>query len=214
MKKRISFRLLPVFFALIAVAPAFAGIGTSIMRTAGVRAPGEFEAKLQGDIIFNSDVSSGGGSGFNISPHVVTGLMEHYIDIDAFIGTGSTDFIAGATGKFNFLPDIEGQVGLAFLGGLAWVKDSVNDSSYSGFLLTLGGLVSKKFDTDFGAMDPYAGYLFEPLFWSDYTIYAHSLFGGVKWEPNNLEDWAFYSELNLSLKDSVFALSLGASRSF
>jgi hypothetical protein len=56
------------------------------MRTADIVPPGAYEIKAQADIIFDSKITSTGGGGFNLSPHFVTGLIEHYLDIDAFFG--------------------------------------------------------------------------------------------------------------------------------
>ncbi|MBS1983161.1 MAG: hypothetical protein JST16_03230 [Bdellovibrionales bacterium] len=216
MKKSVQFsvRSLGLFFLALSAVRAQAGIGTSLMETAGVRPPGEIEVKAQADVIFSSKVNPDGGSGFNFSPHIVTGIVEHYVDIDAFVGTGSIDFQGGALAKFNLLPDLDNQVGLAFLGGLSYLHDSVGDVSLSGVLLSLGVLVSKTFKVDFGAISPYAAYQFEPFFWEQETIYPHTLVLGTKWDPASAAPWGFYSELSISLHRSVYGLSVGLSHTF
>lgn len=193
---------------------ARAGVGTSIMQTAGVKAPGDFEAKAQADIVFDSELDGQGKSGFNISPHLITGLIEHYLDIDAYFGTGTTDFQIGALAKYNLLPDIDGQLGLSFLGGLSYLRDAVGADTQTGLLVTLGILTSKTLHEDFGNLTPYGGYEFEILSRSQGNAYPSSLILGAKWEPAATKPWAFYSEVTLNIHSSIYAVSLGASQSF
>jgi hypothetical protein len=193
---------------------AVAGVGTSVMRTANVFAPGDFELRAQADLILKSDLVSGSGAGFNLSPHLSTGLIEHLVDVDVYFGTGSTDFIIGSTFQYNLLPDLEDQLGLSFLGELAFLQDRVRDFKASGALLGLGLLVSKKLETEFGFAAPYAGYQIETLLIDGKNPTPSTLFAGSRWNFHSTQPWNFYSELTLGLKESVLAISVGAGQEF
>ena len=182
---------------------SWAGAGSSLMQTADVLAPGQYEAKAQADIVTNN------GGGFNLSPHIRTGLVEHFLDIDAFFGTGTTDFQLGALGKYNFLPDLDDQVGLAFNFGFSFVRDN----SINSFLTTFGAIVSKKFPSSFGAFHPYASFQFEGLINSAQSRVPLTLILGNRWELNQIP-WAFYSEIGMNLHESLWTLALGASYPF
>lgn len=204
-KTGISFALL----GIVAFASwAQASSGTSLMQTAPVKAPGEYEIKLQNDIIFND------GGGVNISPHFVTGIIEHFVDVDAYFGTGKTGFQIGATGKYNFLPDLPEQMGLSFLGGLSYLKDSVDGKSYNWGLLSLGILTSKKMDADFGAISPYAALQTETLFRTEASNFLMNLQLGAYWQITDTAPWSFYTEFGISLRKSLYMLAVGASYPF
>jgi hypothetical protein len=192
------------FLAFLIAAPAFAGAGTSLMQTAPVVPVGEFELKFQSDIIFNH------GGGFNLSPHIMTGIWDHYLDVDAFVGAGTTDFQTGALAKFNLLPDLDGQVGLSFLGGFSYLRDEGLNSC----LMTLGVLVSKRFKADFGDIIPYSAFEFETHFTSAENYTPLTLLLGSKWQPDSTKPWSLYSEFSISLHRSLYALSIGASYPF
>ncbi len=181
-----------------------AGVGTSLMQVAPVTKVGEFEAKLQNDIIFNH------GGGFNISPHLETGLIDPLLDIDGFFGTGTTDFQAGALLKFNLLPDVPDQIGLSFLGGYTFIHDEGINMG----LFNLSVLASKRFASTFGHITPYGAFQFETLFESGSTTIPLTILLGSKWDAEGAAPWAFYTELSVSLRKSFYALSLGASYPF
>lgn len=173
------------------------------MQSAPVAAPGEFEAKIQNDVIFNR------GGAFNISPHLRTGVVEHFIDVDAFFGTGTTDFQFGAMGKYNFLPDVPGQVGLSFLAGLSFIRD---DGLNRG-LFSTGILGSKHFESDFGGVEPYSALQVEVLMGNGSTVPVNLLFGS-RWTPTKAAPWIFYSEFSVNLHDSVWGFAFGAGYPF
>lgn len=193
-----------VLIASLLGSAAWAGSGTSLMQTAPVVPVGQFELKFQSDIVFNH------GGGFNLSPHLVTGIIEHYFDLDTFVGAGTTDFQVGTLGKFNFLPDVAGQVGLSFLGGFSYLRDE----GFNFWMMTLGVLVSKTFETDFGSIVPYSAFEFETRFSSGNNVVPLTLLLGSKWNVANMKPWSFYSELSFSLHDSMYALSVGSSYPF
>ncbi|MEO5667494.1 MAG: hypothetical protein ABIR96_05505 [Bdellovibrionota bacterium] len=209
-------------FSILGASTAMAGSATSLMQTAPVIAPGQYEMKLQSDIIFNS------GGGLNISPHLHTGLVENFFDIDAFFGTGKTGFMIGATTKYNLLPDLPEQMGLSFLGGVAVLKDKPNNAveyakthpdynpadGLTRGLISLGIVASKDLQADFGTISPYAALQPEFLFRSDDSQFLLSLALGAHWVIANSAPWSFYTEFGLSLRKSLYMLALGAAYPF
>ena len=193
-----------VIAALSLPQKALAGVGTSLMQTAPVKAVGEYEAKIQNDIIFNQ------GGGFNISPHIVTGIIDPLFDIDAFFGVGTTDFQMGALGKFNFLPDVPDQIGLSFLAGYTFI----HDEGINAGLLNLSVLASKRLKANFGHVSPYGAFQFETLFAHGNSTVPLTILLGSKWESDSSSPWSFYSEFSISLRKSLYALSVGASYPF
>ena len=182
---------------------AFAGINTSLMQTAAIKKVGEFEVKAQADIIFNN------GGGFNFSPHLVTGVIEHFIDVDTYLGVGTTDFQFGAMGKYNLLPDLEGQVGLSFNLGFGFIRDE----QLSSFLTTLGVLTSKQFEMSFGHLTPYGSLQLQALLNSFDSTVPLTLIGGAKAYIKDLK-LSVYAELGANLHSSTWLLGLGAGYDF
>ena len=182
----------------------WAGVGTSIMQTAPVLDPGEFEIKLQNDIILNA------GGGINISPHLRTGIVEHFVDLDVHFGTGKTGFQIGGLAKYNLLPDLPDQMGLSFLAGASYLKD--NDLSFG--LLSFGILTSKELQSDFGLLTPYLAVQPEVLFRSDLGEFVLSLALGAHWKVEDTSPWSFFTEFGVSLKNSNYNLAVGVAHPF
>ncbi len=197
------FSRIAVLFTIVGATHAVAGVATSLQQDAPVLKPGEFEAALHTDIIFS------GGGGFNLLPHIRAGVLEHFVDVDAYIGMGTTDFQLGALGKYNFLPDLKDQIGLSFLAGLGFIRDE----GQSAFLISTGVLASKELEIDLGKISPYGAFQFELLF-GDTTTVPLTVLLGAKLVPNELKPWRFYSELSINLNDSLWGLSLGAGYPF
>ncbi len=193
---------------------ARAGIIAPLLEGAQVTAPGTFEAKLGADIIFNR------GGGVNGFASFGTGFIEHMLDGEVYLGAGKTDFYVGARGKFNFLPDLPGQVAWAFVSSLSYVSDDSLDpddtsKQLSILALSLGTIVSKAFDTSFGVVDPYVAFELEFLFVEELkNSVPLNLALGAEWVISDIDRWKFHSEFNISLDDSITYLALGASYRF
>ncbi len=198
-----------ILFFLLSVHLLEAGVTHSIQQTAVTLEPGDFEAKGQGDIILNR------GGGINVSGHFRAGLIENMLDIEGFIGTGKTDFTLGATAKFNLLPDIPGQVGLAFLGGLTFVNDDYkgqgNDTLH---VLNLAAIASKKVEASFGSVSPYAGLQVELVFKDGDNDTPITGIVGAEWAISDINPWVFFSEIDIDISDSVFLIAAGGAYRF
>lgn len=196
--------------ALLAGAPrVFAGMGTSLMQTATILDPGKMEAKLQNDLVLSGPGSK--APGFNISPHLSVGLVEHYLELDSWVGTGTTDFQLGTMGKYNILPDMEGQAALSLLAGLSIIRDAGESSVLTSF----GFVASKK--TQFSIAEtqatPYAALQVEALIDSNNSPAPISLAVGSKWEAANMK-WVFYTELGINVHQSLWMIAAGVGHPF
>jgi hypothetical protein len=194
------------FFASL----SWAGVTHSLQHTADVIQPGSYLARAQADVILNR------GGGLNVSGHFRTGLIEDMLDIEGFIGSGKTDFKIGSLLHFNLLPDIPGQIGLAFLGGFTFISDDyASNKKQSIKALSIGTVLSKKLEMSFGHITPYGGLQLEALFKEKVKdTYPISGILGAEWALTDINNWLFYSDLNLDLRDSVFMIGLGAGYKF
>lgn len=199
-----------LFLALILAASSGTyAITTSLMHTADVHDTKSYTVRSQADFIFSGD------GGFVISPHFITGLINEYIDVDAFVGVGTIDFQAGANIKFNILPDFPKQVGLALVAGLRYVNEERENLGMANMAI----LASKKFYSHkFGVINPYAALEFGSVFESG----TENSFGqtpvnfkfGSKVIPMKLKPWNFFLEANLELSKSYNSIAFGMSRNF
>jgi hypothetical protein len=179
------------------------------MQTAEITKTGEFEGKLQSDIIFNN------GGGFNFISHLKTGLVDNFLDLDLLVGTGTTNFQAGGLVKYSFLPDIDGQVGLSFYGGASFIRDDLHASSYNFYLITTGALISKSVRFSQVLLTPYTSIQYEMLLANKLPDkYPWTLLLGSKWQPKHIAPWNFYSEFGFSIHRSVYSFSIGAGYPF
>lgn len=201
-------------FSLVASSVAImqkieAGVTHSLQQTAVTLQPGTYEARGQGDVILNR------GGGINVSAHFRAGIIEDMLDAEAYIGTGKTDFKLGASAKFNLLPDIPGQVGLAFLGGFTFLNDDYKDKGNDSLqVLSLGAIASKKVEASFGSVSPYAGLQVELLFKDGSNDTPITGILGAEWVISELDPWVFFSELDIDISDSVFILAAGGAYRF
>jgi hypothetical protein len=203
-------RSLSVFFAGTLSFIAFSGISHTIQHTADVVGTGKYDLRIQSDLILNH------GGGVNISGHFRTGLKEDILDIEGIIGTGKTDFKIGALTQFNLLPDIPGQIALAFFGGAILMNDNFRDSSSNKSMvaLSIGTIGSKKFEVSFGHVIPYGGLQIEALMKSSGNLIPITALAGAEWRVTSATPWKFISELDLDINDSNFQIGLGAGYSF
>jgi hypothetical protein len=198
-----------ISFFLATSTKVFCGVGTSLMQTAETTKTGHFETKVQSDIIFNN------GGGFNVSGHIKTGIIEDFLDLDLLAATGTTNLQIGGLAKYNLLPDVDGQIGLSFLGGFSYLRDDVRSANFNFYLGQLGALVSKKVEVTQGFFTPYTALQYEMLWASKLPDkYPWTVLVGSKWSHKNLDPWVFYSEFSFSIHRSVYMFSLGAGYPF
>ena len=139
------------------------------------------------------------------------GLIDTYLDLDFFAGTGSLDFMVGALVKFNILPDFDNQIGLATLMGLKLIQDSDGNQG----VIHLSVLTSKRFPIKkFGVATPYAAIKADSIIKTGADGVPITATIGSKLAPKVLKDWTFYVESSINLNDSYSGLSAGVSYLF
>jgi hypothetical protein len=203
-----SLSALPLLFSLSSL--SWSGVTHSIQHTATTVKPHEYEVRTQLDLLMSR------GGGVNVSGHFRTGLVEDQWDIEGFAGTGKTDFKTGVLSQFNLLPDLPGQIGLAFLGGYTLISDDYRRNGDRDILhvLSLTALGSKRFDVSFGEVTPYGGLQVELLFKSGDHDFPITAVLGNEWKFSQIHDWRFFSEFDIDVSDSVFLFGLGAAYRF
>lgn len=215
MKRLRNYVTTKVFYAAILVlccglysSATFAGIGTSLMQGADIAPLGQYEARFQSDFITNN------GGGVNLSGHFRTGLVQDFFDIGAYVGTGKTDFQAGFNTKFNLLPDLPGQVGLSFMGGISVIQDDIGGKDDSFFAFHTSIITSKNFVTSFGDVDPYVAFQVEGVFLEGENIYPLTLVTGVEWKLQATDPFHLFTEVDFDIDDSLTMFSVGGSYHF
>jgi hypothetical protein len=183
---------------------ANASIAHSVGDAAPVVGEGEYSGRLLADVLLNE------GGGLNITPRFKTGVLDQYIDLTTVIGAGSkTRWQVGAIGKYNLLPDMQGQAALSFLASFHILKIEKTALNFGG-----GMVVSKKFQANFGEVTPYGSLELDLLLISgDSTVPVHLNFGAI-WEPTHTGPWSFISEAQLGLAKGYYAISLGTAYRF
>ncbi|AZZ36598.1 hypothetical protein CIK05_07280 [Bdellovibrio sp. qaytius] len=144
-------------------------------------------------------VSDGGG--FNLGFFADTHIDD---DLDAriTIGGGETDFWTQASVKWVPFPDVDKQPAMGGRAAVIFVRDEENNSAG----LQLTPLFSKKADTRYGNMIPYAGL---PITWlsGKHKTYTASQFTiGAEWFPE--QDKHIGGEFNLNLDNSLSSFSV------
>jgi hypothetical protein len=206
---RWNFKIFVLIFCFYSSHKALAGFGTSLMQTATVLTQGNYEARLQNDFVFRGD------GGYNVSAHLQTGVFDPFLDLNFFLGTGTTNFQGGASGKINLLPDLPEQVGLAINFGASYLHDKVDGGGINFLLLSFGVLLSKEFLTQFGSMTPYSAFQFEGVVQSgnDNSRVPLTLVLGSKIKLKDF-NYPLYSELGINLHEANTYIALGIAYTF
>lgn len=144
-------------------------------------------------------VSEGGGfnAGFFAEMHIDS-------DMDARItaGGGETDFWTQLSLKWVPFPDVEKQPAMGGRAGIIYVRDE--DQNYVGLQIT--PIFSKKADTRYGDMIPYAGLPITFFSGKDHNYTATQFTVGAEWFPR--EDKHIGAEFNLNLDNSLSSFSV------
>lgn len=144
-------------------------------------------------------VSDGGG--FNLAVFADAHISEG-LDGRITAGGGETDFWTQASVKWVPFPDVDRQPAMGGRAAIIYVRDE--DQDITGFQIT--PLFSKKADTRYGNMIPYAGL---PITWfsGDKNSYTATQFTvGAEWFPET--DKHIGAEFNLNLNNSLSSFSV------
>ncbi|PIS10300.1 MAG: hypothetical protein COT73_10135 [Bdellovibrio sp. CG10_big_fil_rev_8_21_14_0_10_47_8] len=147
-------------------------------------------------------VKTSDGGGTNFTAFFDTGISDE-TSARVLVGTGDTDFAAGASFKWVPIPDYKKQPAI---GGkvslLTW-----HDSGDSFSALRLEPIVGKKFETDIGSFSPYASV---PVMFIDGKTDSKTGFqlaGGTEYIHHELENMTFGGEIGFNAKSSFSYIS-------
>ena len=126
-------------------------------------------------------------------------------DINArfVLGTGTTDFWAGAFAKWVPYPDYENQPAIGVRGGFMFVREQ----SSNFYDLQVTPIISKKYETQAGALLPYVGVPLTLVYEkSSHNFTAVQMAVGSDWEFQ--KDSQLGAELDMDLKNTTTTISL------
>jgi hypothetical protein len=122
------------------------------------------------------------------------------------LGGGTTDFIAGAFYKWVPFPDFENQpaIGITFGAHLARYSE---ENDIAGRVIPF---VSKKFDTDIGALSPYVSLPFGFSSYNDETTDPFQFVLGSRYRHPEFDSCDFNLEIGFDIEDAPAYISVGA----
>jgi len=180
----------------------------SVMDTGEVMSSGRY--KLTPEIQF---ITQGGGA--NVGTNFDYGWNDD-VGLRAQIGAGDTDFYLGGFLKYMPFPDIDNQPAIGFNAGLVYARDA-GDNDYT---VRVEPIVSKKFDVQFGAINPYASL---PLgiqhrgadkYVNDHNNLTVQLAVGTQVDLKTLPNVGLMAEIGIDLNKTSNYVSFGGAWSF
>ncbi len=145
------------------------------------------------------------GSGFNFSGFFDRSLGEA-LSVRGTLGTGDTDFSAGASLKWVPYPDFDKQPAIGGkIGAYIWREGSENYTTFR-----IEPLVSKKFDTDIGTLIPYAAFPIMFNSGSNYNKTSLQIAAGAELQHPEADNMTFGAEAALNAKDAFAYVSVFA----
>lgn len=177
---------------------------TTVMDTGEIMPAGQYKMTGETQFITNDD------SGMNLSGRFDAGINEE-MGFRGQVGFGKTDFFMGGMFKYMPFPDTDTQPAVGFNAGLLYARDrGINLTT-----IRFEPLVSKHFDTTFGALTPYAslpiGILTgeKNIDGSSSSDLQMQIAFGTQIKTNQWKNVQFMTELGLDLKDAYSYISLG-----
>jgi len=194
-----------LFIMALSLLPSFGLAYYSTLDTAELLKPGEYQVGVEPQYIFDNY------PGGNISGRFDMGASDTG-NFRFLLGTGRTNFQAGAFYKIVPIPDIDGQPGIGIFGGLLYAYQN----SQSALNFRFHPEISKKFKSvDVGTITPYGAIPFGVDFVGGNTLYPVQLAVGARWLPAAYKHMTFWSEFGFELDSAAFSyISLGFSIPF
>lgn len=127
-------------------------------------------------------------------------------------GAGEAGFNFGMNGSWFLVPDTSTQPGVSLLAGAYFNRVA----QFNYFNVKATPIISKRFETDFGKVVPYAGLHFSPSFrlGAPENMLSMKASLGTNWEVQAFNGLKVYTEGNIGLNNSTHELLLGFSYPF
>lgn len=168
---------------------------TSINETGELISDGTYRIGVAPQLL----LSSGGGSNVGV-------FFDMYADEDInarfTLGSGDTDFWTSASAKWIPYPDYQKQPAI----GLKATYIYARENSLNSNIIQVTPIVSKKMDSKFGPIVPYAGLPVNLTFANSTSTTSTQLAIGTEWHKHS--DFQIGVEFDLNLSKSNTALSL------
>ena len=165
-----------------------------VFDVADVVKPGKIDLGLESEFIINK------GFGFHAIGSANFGMSD-VVDYGVFIGTGNLPFQLGFFSKYLLFPDIRGQFGLAFVGGLKFIRDSGKNV----LSIMLHPIISKSFIDNKLTITPYGSIQSEIWLWRSSLDLPVRFVGGTKFAHKEIENWSFLGELGVGLTKIAYS---------
>ena len=170
----------------------------SVMETGDLLSEGSYRASIESQFL------SEGDRGINLLGRIDSWFNQD-ANIKAVIGAGTTDFITGGFFKWVPYPDSEGQPAIGLTSGVVYARyEDIDEIS-----LRIQPLVSKKFSTEVGDMNPYMSIPFGVASRDSKKFTPIQLVGGLEWKTEQWTDVTFIGEFGINLNQAFSYLSLG-----
>jgi hypothetical protein len=146
----------------------------------------------------------GDPSGLNLTAGMDAGVNESS-NIRAVAGVGSVNLYAGVFYKWVPFPDTDTQPAIGIMGGGTWAR--YDGENYPG--IRIQPIVSKKIDTEFGFINPYASLPFGVISGPRNNTFPFQFVVGTDWKPVDVENFSFLLEVGLNVNESASYVSTG-----
>lgn len=188
---------------LIIYLPGAYGAYLSLGESGELIPAGTYQVGAAPQLVTNDD------GGFNISAFLDAAWTDS-LSSRFLLGAGEIDFFVSGSAKYIPFPDVARQPAMGIKLSLWYAREGSSNIN----TIQLAPLISKKYQTEYGLIVPYAAYGI-----SNYTVSGHSKTGdqffiGSDWKSPDLENVNFTGEIAWSLKDSTSSISVFASLPF
>lgn len=154
-------------------------------------------------VLFAPQIITSDGSGVNFLGHADIGYNDHS-DLRLSLGLGETDFSFSGKFKWAPIPDAGQQPAMALILGSTYASDNGSNQLH----LQATPLISKKFNSDHGLLNPYVALPLALVFQEGNDPLATQLTIGTEWTPKNLQyPWSFLAEIGFDLNESFTYIS-------
>lgn len=175
----------------------------STMDTAELLEAGQYK------ITAESQFATSGDEGVNLVARFDSYFTEDS-NLKALVGVGTTDFQIGGFFKWIPIPDYENQPAMGVIMGVNYARaEDTNDLS-----IRFHPLVSKKFETNFGAIVPYGAIPFGIRSRDGDNELPIQVEVGSELQLNQIQKFRFLVEVGFDVTKAFSYISFGASMNF
>lgn len=178
-------------FALLFIALQFSHATMSLLTDGEILPADKWRGGLSLQGVLN------GNDGINMAGHFDIGINDS-TEVLLEAGTGATDFFGSLKFKYVPFPDYQRQPAIGFILGTTVLSEGGDSTTF----INLKTLASKRFDTDFGPMTPYAALSLNLALSKSYKEDPLHLIVGGKYAPPDWPNTFIHAEIGLDVADA------------